>query len=529
MKTRTRGGRGSGGEGTALAERRKARPPVKPVLPAEPVHVEEGGEGGGGAYGPRQRIGLVLGPLVFATMLLLPSPEGLSPEAWRTAATGMLMAVWWVSEALPIPATALVPLVAFPVLGVLPIGRTAAPYANPLIFLFLGGFVLALCMQRWQLHRRVALTVVRIVGTRPRTIVLGFILATALLSMWVSNTATAVMMLPIGLSIVALVVRHQADVSQPGESNFAVALMLGIAYGASIGGLATLIGTPPNALLAAFMLESYGVEIGFAQWMMVGLPLTAIALPLVWLLLTRVLYPIELKELPGGREVIDRELSAMGPVSRPERMVAVVFCLTAGAWIARPLLEGHLPGLSDTGIAIAAALALFLMPVDLRKGVFLMRWKDAEKLPWGVLILFGGGLALADAIAGSGLAEWIGGGLGVLAGFPTWTLVLGVALVVIFLTELTSNTATAAAFLPLVASIAIGLGHSPLLLAVPAALAASCAFMMPVATPPNAIVYGSGYVSIPQMVRAGWWLNLLFVAAITAVTYSLLILAFGVV
>jgi solute carrier family 13 (sodium-dependent dicarboxylate transporter), member 2/3/5 len=477
----------------------------------------------------RRLVGLVAGPLVMALMLLLPAPEGMGVAAWRTAAVGALMATWWVTEALPIAATALLPLVLFPLLGILGMREAAAPYANPLVFLFLGGFVIALAMQRWGLHRRMALLVVRGTGTGPYRLVLGMMLATAFTSMWVSNTATTVMMLPIGLSVVQLVRPGGSyGQGQPVDFNFAVCLMLGIAYAASIGGLATLIGTPPNALLAGFMLETYGVEIGFAQWMAVGLPLVAVTLPLTWLLLTRVAFPIHIREIPGGPAAVTAQYRALGRMSAGELSVAVVFVAAALLWIGRPALQGALPGLTDTGIAIAAAVVLFAIPVDRRCSAFVMDWQTAERLPWGVLLLFGGGLSLAEAVTATGLAEWIAAAMGAAGALPTVALVVTVTITVIFLTELTSNTATAAAFLPLVAALAIGLGENPLLLAVPTAIAASCAFMMPVATPPNAIVYGSGYVTIPQMMRAGWALNILFAIAITTLAYSLLAFVFGV-
>lgn len=479
-------------------------------------------------YTSRQRVGLILGPLALILLLLLPPPEGMSTEGWRTTAVGLWMALWWVTEAIPIPATALLPLVLFPSLGILAMGEAAAPYANPLVFLFLGGFVLALAMQRWELHRRIALSIVRAMGTKPHMLVLGFYIATGFLSMWVSNTATAVMMLPIGLSVIDLVLRAHPGSRDPADSHFAVNLMLGIAYAASIGGLATLIGTPPNALLAGFMLEAYGVEIGFAQWLLVGLPLVAVMLPLTWLVLTRLVYPIRIREIPGGREMIEREVRALGPMSRAEISVAIVFVLTALAWIFRPLLEGAVPGISDTSIAIAAALVLFVIPVDLKRSEWVMNWEWAERLPWGVLLLFGGGLALADAVKETGLAEWIGGSLSGLSAWPTLALIFAVTVLILFLTELTSNTATAAAFLPVVSALAVGLGENPLLLAIPAALAASCAFMLPVATPPNAIVFGSSFITIPQMARAGLVLNLMFVVAITLLTYTLVLAVFGV-
>jgi solute carrier family 13 (sodium-dependent dicarboxylate transporter), member 2/3/5 len=476
----------------------------------------------------RRRIGLLMGPALLGLMLVLPVPDGMSEEAWRTAAVGLLMAVWWISEAIPIPATALLPVALFPMLGVSPVEAAAAPYANPVIFLFLGGFLIAQAMQRWNLHRRIALGVIGAVGTRPVPLIGGFMLAAAFLSMWVSNTATAVMMLPIGLSVVELALRRQGgDAQEPGDSNFAIALMLGIAYACSIGGLATLIGTPPNALLAGFMAETYGVQIGFGEWMLVGVPLVLVGLPLAWLVLTRWVYPVRLREIPGGREAIEREIRAMGALSRGERLVAVVFVATAAAWIFRPLLEGWVPGLSDAGIAIAAAVVLFLLPVDLSTGEFVLNWEWARRLPWDVLILFGGGLSLAGAISRSGLADWIGASLSGLEVLPLLGIVLVVASVIVFLTELTSNTATAAAFLPVLASLAIGIGENPLLLAVPAALAASCAFMMPVATPPNAIVYGSSFVTIPQMARAGLVLNGIFILLLSLLGYLLVILVFA--
>lgn len=479
--------------------------------------------------GLRQRIGLVLGPIALVALLLMPAPEGMSAEAWKTTAVGTLMAIWWVCESIPIPATALLPLILFAPLGILPMSGAASPYANPIIFLFLGGFVIALAMERWNLHRRIALAVVRVMGVKPHRLVLGFMVATAFLSMWVSNTATAVMMLPIALSVIQLV-RPDADYGsgKPVDFNFAINLMLGVAYAASIGGLGTLIGTPPNALLAGFMLETYGIQIGFAQWMMIGVPLVVVTLPLSWIVLTKFVYPIQIREIPGGEQAIEREYLKLGPVAPAEKRVAIVFVVTALLWVFRPLLEQSvIPGLDDTVIAIAAALTLFLIPAGSKASGALIDWETAEKLPWGVLLLFGGGLALADAVQKTGLAKWIGTNVGAL-GWSTFAMVVVVAVIIVFLTELTSNTATAAAFLPLVASVAVGMGENPFLLAVPAALAASCAFMLPVATPPNAIVFGSGYITVPQMARAGLWLNILFIFAITALVYTLLIAAFGV-
>jgi sodium-dependent dicarboxylate transporter 2/3/5 len=469
-------------------------------------------------------VGFALGPLFLLAALLLPAPGDLDPAGWRVAGTGLWMATWWVTEAIPIPATSLLPLAAFPVLGVTDVGAAAAPYANPLVFLFLGGFLLALGMERWGLPRRVALAVVDRAGGRPRAVIAGFMLAAAGLSMWVSNTATAMMMLPIGVSVLELV-RGPGDGA--GGRNFGLALMLGIAYACSIGGVATLVGTPPNAFLAGFFSETYGVEIGFARWLGFGLPLAVTGLPLAYVLLVRLIYPVELEDIPGGRSFLRREREALGPASSAERRVAGVFVAVALAWVTRPLLEGWVPGLSDAGIAVAGGLLLFLLPAGGGEGRRLLSWEEAEELPWGVLILFGGGLSLASAIESSGLTGWIGQGTGSLADQPVVLVVAVSVAVVVLLTELTSNTATAAAFLPILASMAVGAGQDPRLLAVPAAVAASCAFMLPVATPPNAIVFGSGAVTVPEMSRAGVWLNLVFVLLATAAALAWAPVVFG--
>lgn len=485
---------------------------------------------GPGFGGSRKRItGLVGGLLLLVLTVLVPPPAGMSQLAWHVAGIAALMAAWWVTEALPVAATALVPVVAFPVAGVGGIEQAAAPYANPLIFLFLGGFMLALALERWTLHRRIALTILNRVGTRPAALVAGFLVTTATLSMWVSNTATAMMMLPIGLSVIALLhVDPAADLPVGVDRNFAVALPLSIAYGATIGGLGTLIGTPPNALLAAYMAETHGVSIGFGQWMLLGIPLVAIMLPLAWLVLTRVAFPVGRAAIPGARDVIAQECAALGPMRPPEKRVAVVFAATAALWMTRPAIDHLFPGLSltDPAIAIGAALALFAIPADAGSGERLLNWDWAKRLPWGVLVLFGGGLSLAAAISQSGLSQWISQAMTTGAGWPLFFIVLLIAAVVIFLTEITSNTATAAVFLPLVAAFALSIDVGPITLMVPVALAASCAFMMPVATPPNAIVFASGAVTIPHMARAGLLLNLAAIFLIVLAGYALVPLVF---
>jgi len=475
-------------------------------------------------YGLRQWSGWLIGPGCLLATLLVPAPEGLSPEGWRTAGVAALMAAWWICETIPIPATALLPLVVFPLLGLSDIKNTAAPYANPLVFLFLGGFLIALAMQRWNLHRRLALFFIGCTGTAPARISLGFLLAAGLVSMWVSNTATALMMFPIALSVVQLVPAASREFAK----TFGTVLMLAVAYGSTTGGMATLIGTPPNALLAGFVNETYQIPIGFGQWMLLGLPITLIGLPLVHVVLTRVAFRLPRGELSGMRELIGLEKAQLGPFSRPEIAVTIVFVLTALGWIFQPLLARAVPMLSDTVIGMTGALLLFLIPVNVRRGEFLMDWKAARNLPWDVLILFGGGLTLAASIERHGLAAFLGSLFVVFAELPLPVTMMLVTLCILLLTELTSNTATAAAFLPIAAAIAVSIGENPLLLLIPTALAANCAFMMPVGTPPNAIVFGSGLVTLPQMARTGFLLNLAFVPLIVAVVYFLGRLAFGI-
>ncbi|NED97786.1 DASS family sodium-coupled anion symporter [Phytoactinopolyspora alkaliphila] len=480
----------------------------------------------------RKRIGLALGVLL-ALGLYIFLPDTLSTEGKTTAAIAALMAAWWMTEAIPLAATALLPLVLFPILGVAEMSDVASPYANDIIFLFMGGFMLALAMQRWHLHRRIALAIVATVGTSPVMLIAGFMLATGLITMWVSNTATAVMMLPIGLSVLALVMQVGDG---KGDTNFATALMLGIAYSASIGSVSTLIGTPPNALMRGYLSENHGITIGFGQWMAVGVPLAAVFLFIAWLILTRVVYPPKIKELAGGRELIRSELHKLGPISRGEWTVLAVFVAAALSWVVIPLaadnesIAGALPWLdniSDGGIAMAVAVALFLIPVDGKKGIAALDWDTAVKLPWGILILFGGGLSLSSQFSGSGLSAWIGERVGGLDALPVWVLILTITALVLLLTELTSNTATAAVFLPIMGGVAVGLGMDVMALVVPTALAATLAFMLPVATPPNAIAFGSGHVTIAQMIRGGVWLNVVSLVLVLFAMYGLATWVFG--
>ncbi|MCM3906889.1 SLC13 family permease [Trueperella bernardiae] len=432
-----------------------------------------------------------------------------------TAGIAVMMGVWWMTEAIPLAATALVPVTLFPIFGIMSFKEAGGAYASSTIFLFMGGFFLALAMQRWNFHRRLALTIVRAIGTKPTRLVLGFMVATGFLSMWVSNTATAVMMLPIGISVLSTI-GHVGDDDGPRLSNFGTALMLGIAYAASIASLSTLIGTPPNALLRGYLQDTHDITLSFGKWMLFATPMAWLFLLVAWQLLVRVYKP-EVSEIPGGKELIERELRDMGPMSAQEKIVGLIFVAAAAAWIIIPTFWPDGP-ISDSTIAMILAMVLFITPAKPSEGVAILDWETAKHIPWDVLLLFGGGLSLSAAFGSSGLSAWIGEVAGSMAGLPTIIIIAGVAAIVIFLTEMTSNTATAAAFLPIIGAVAIGMGVDVQLLVIPVALAATCAFMLPVATPPNAIAYGSGYISIAQMVKAGLWLNILGIVMITVWT-----------
>lgn len=477
-------------------------------------------------YGLRQRSGWVIGPAALIATLWFAPPPGLSVQGWHSAGAAVLMAVFWITEAMPIPATALLPLVLFPALGLGDIRETAAPFANPVIYLFLGGFIIALAMKRWHLHRRVAIGLIGVMGTRPSRIIAGFLLASALISMWVSNTATALMMLPIALSVVQLLPR--GDQSTPGMKSFGAALLLAVAYGATTGGMGTIIGTPPNALLAGYVSEAYHITVGFGQWMLIGVPVVVVTLPLVYLVLTRVVFKLDAEDLPGMAEMVAEHKAGLGRLSRGERAVAIVFAATALGWVAQPLLARVIPLVSDTTIAMTGALLLFVIPVNLHRGEFVMNWEATKDLPWEVLLLFGGGLSLAAGIERHGLSRYLGELASGMSGLPILAILAVVCFGILMLTELTSNTATAATFLPITAALAIGLGQNPLLFAIPTALAANCSYMLPVGTPPNAIVFGHGLVTLPQMAKAGILLNVILVPVIVGLVLLLGRFVFGI-
>ncbi|PVZ72205.1 SLC13 family permease [Pelagibaculum spongiae] len=476
---------------------------------------------------PKPRISywltLLSGPAVLIyTMLSLP-PENMSQPAWYMVGVASMMAIWWIFEVVPIPVTSLLPIILLPVLGIASIKEVTAPYAHPIIYLFFGGFMIGMAMERWNLHKRIALYIMLNTGTQPARQIAGFMLATAFLSMWVSNTATSVMMLPIGLSVAAMMAQqYKEGEANPAAQDFTKALLLGIAYSASIGGLATLIGTPPNALLAAFLSETYQLQIGFAQWMLVGLPICILMLIATWLWLTRLGFKLDTKESPETEALLKEKQHALGKMGPGEKVVSTVFCATALLWILRPWLQDYIPGISDAMIAVVAAVSLFIIPVQ-HKGerVYVMIWDKSRDIPWGVFILFGGGLTLAAQIKSTGLAVWVAQSMEMVAGLPVILVIAFIVTIIVFLTELTSNTATAAGFLPLLGALGVTLGIDPVLLAAPAALAASCAFMMPVATPPNAIIFGSGKLKISDMIKAGFALNLAGIVVVTTVGYWL--------
>tara|TARA_B100000767_G_scaffold71097_1_gene67707 strand:- start:2259 stop:3707 length:1449 start_codon:yes stop_codon:yes gene_type:complete len=468
----------------------------------------------------KKTIGLISGPLSFLFFLFLYRPEGLSTEGCAVLASTSWIAIWWITEALPIAVTALLPIVLFPLSGGLALSKTTAAYGHKFIFLFIGGFILAIAIQKWNLHKRIALTIIKIVGTKVTNIILGFMIATAILSMFISNTATAVMILPIGMAIVAQL-KNNPNTIEKENLIFGKALMLAIAYSASIGGMATIIGTPPNLFFVGIIKESYGINISFSQWFKFGLPLSLLLLSICWIYLTKFAFKFEQKTFPGGSKLINDQLKALGKISYEEKMILSVFILTALAWICRSLINKFIPAIDDTIIAITSGIILFILPAKDRKKRLLI-WEDSVKLPWGILLLFGGGMALAIGFESSGLAIWIGSQLTLLENIPLIVLLLILIASVNFLTEITSNLATTAVLLPVLASLADAINVHPYLLLVAATVAASCAFMLPVATPPNAVVFGSGYLEINDMVKKGFWMNLISILILTLIVYFIL-------
>ena len=468
-----------------------------------------------------KKIGLVLGPTIFIVVLNFFHLEGLSKEANAILASTLWIAIWWITEAIPIAATALLPIVLFPLSGGLELSQTTSSYGHKFVFLFLGGFILAIAIEKWNLHKRIALNIINVVGTNIVNIILGFMIATAFLSMWISNTATAVMILPVGIAVVKQL-QDNPNTIENENSIFSKALMLAIAYSASIGGMASLIGTPPNLVLAGVLEKSYGIELTFAKWFSFGFPISISLLIIAWLYLTKFAFKFKLREFPGGISEIKKQLNKLGKISFEEKMVLTVFLITAAAWISRSLfLNQIIPSIDDTIIAIISAVVLFILP-SRNKNESLLVWNDAVKLPWGILLLFGGGMAIALGFESSGLALWLGEQLKLLETIPLIILLLVIIGFVNFLTEITSNLATTAMLLPVLVSLANATGIHYNYLLVGATVAASCAFMLPVATPPNAVVFGSGYLKIKDMLKIGILMNIISIIFLTLIVYFIL-------
>jgi sodium-dependent dicarboxylate transporter 2/3/5 len=458
-----------------------------------------------------KKIGLLLGPILF--LIVVNSPDLLEGKETANAviATALWMVVWWITEAVSISVTALLPLILFPLLNVMNINNVGANYGSPIIFLFFGGFVLALALEKVNLHKRIALNIIRITGTTPNKVVLGFMIATASLSMWISNTASTVVMLPIAMSVIGLLINDD-DGFTKSDRNFALSVMLGIAFSANAGGIATVIGTPPNSVLIGLLENEYNIEISFLKWMTLGLPFSIILLAICYVVLVKWMFPNKQLQFKASKEVITQELSKLGPTSGKEKMVLAIFGVTVFLWIFRTVINGIFPslGLSDTIISMMAAVSLFAIPYNLKKGDFIIKWNDTHKLAWGILILFGGGLALANGMSSSGLVDVVSNAIATSEISILFTAGL-LILLMLFMTELMSNVALVAVLAPVVAGIAIGLNIPMLHLLIPVTIASSCAFMLPMATPPNAIVFASGYIEVHQMARVGIILNLISV------------------
>ena len=467
--------------------------------------------------GLERKFGLLLGPLAFFVVLLMPDLIPGKELANPVIAVAAWMVIWWITESVSISVTSLLPLLLFPLLKVMPMADVGANYGSPIVFLFFGGFILALALEKVDLHKRIALTIIRITGTTPNKVVLGFMIATAALSMWISNTASTVVMLPIALSVISLLI-DDADGFTKDDKNFALSVMLGIAFSANAGGIATVIGTPPNSVLIGLLENEYNIEISFLKWMTLGLPFSIVMVGICYLVLVKWMFPNKQLQFQASREVIHNELKKLGPTSGKEKMVLAIFGVTVFLWIFRTLINQAIPGLglSDTMISMLGAIALFAIPYNLRKGDFIITWKDTKRLAWGILILFGGGLALARGMSVSGLVDTVADAIAA-GNFSILLTASLLILLMLFMTELMSNVALVAVLAPVVAGIAIGLDVPILHVLIPVTIASSCAFMLPMATPPNAIVFASGYIKVHQMARVGVILNLIAVALLILV------------
>lgn len=468
-------------------------------------------------------VGLALGPLLFFTFYLL-LPTSLSPKAITILSLGAWMVTWWATEAVPIPVTSVLPMVLFPLLSVSTVKEASAPYGDPVIFLFMGGFILALGLEKYNLHQRIALSLIRLTGTSGNGIILGFMLATAIISMWISNTATAVMMLPIASSVTHLLAKEMGHQDDPRFRKFATGLMLGIAYAASIGGIATIIGTPPNVVMVGYMKRFYNLDVSFSRWMIVGIPLMLLLLTSCYFIITRILFRNKLPAIEGSKELIQKKLTELGSITKEEKLVMLVFSITCFFWIFRQNINSLIGKnlLNDTTIAMSGGILMFLMPIEIKNSKFVLEWNDMKNLPWGILLLFGGGLCLADGMADAGLVQLVGEKISNQSTLGALSLTFLLILISMGLTEIMSNVALTTIFVPVVFGIADGFHINPILLAMPVTFAASCAFMMPVSTPPNAILYASGYIKMKEMMKTGLLLNLFSLIVIYLISITLI-------
>jgi sodium-dependent dicarboxylate transporter 2/3/5 len=466
-----------------------------------------------------KQIGFFLGPLLFILILLFTSHNLVAPGANKVLALAAWMITWWIMESAPVAVTALLPLAIFPALGTMSMGEASAPYANPAVFLFMGGFMIALALEKHKLHERIAINLIRITGTSGNGIILGFTLASGLISMWISNTATALMMLPIAVSVIELLrssTSQGGEVLTKGEKNFALGLMLSIGYAASIGGIGTIIGTPPNVVFVGYAKQFYNHDISFFRWMLIGVPISILMLFTCYFLITRVLFRNGLKSVEGSQQLIVDKLHSLGKMKKEEKLVLLVFGLTSFFWIFQQLFNSTIGKdlFNDTNIAIAGGLLMFLVPVNFGESQFLLVWKDTNKLPWGILILFGGGICLAKGMETTGIIKAIGSFISSQQSLPLWQLLLILIVIAVVLTEFMSNVALVTIIIPVVFGIADGLHYDPYVLALPVTIAASCAFMFPISTPPNAIVFASGHIKMKDMMRAGALLNVVSIIII---------------
>ena len=460
-------------------------------------------------------IGIVLGLIIFSLFLFSPPADGISKTGWITAGVALLMTVWWISEAVPIYITGIIPLIIFPLTDVFKIKTVATSYSHPLVLLFLGGFIIASALEKTGLHKRIALRILKFFGTSQSNILAGFMFTTALLSMWVSNTASTIMMLPIAMSVIVIFNKEVKVVNSKNE--FSKALLLSIAYSASIGGTATLIGTPTNIMLVSILNDTYGYEISFAQWLKIGLPIVIILIPISWLYLSNIIFKLSNKSSNEVDKIIIKLNKQLGKASFAEKVVAFIFILTASLWILRRKINQEFNlDLNDTSIGLLGALLLFMIPINKKERS--INWETASKIPWGVLLLVGGGISLSSAIKSSGLGEWIGSFSFLFNDLNPYLLILFSLVLIVFLTELNSNTATVATFIPILIVLTVDLNYNPLFFIIPVTIAASCAFMLPIATPPNAVIFGSGKIKIQDMVVTGFFLNIIAISVVGAIS-----------